>query len=171
MVLTSFDGKKKGPLMLTRCVEIPPLFGIHLLKINLIIVKIVPILLFHNTQMKSRYLSFFLHGQHFWLSCSPQNVQRILHCIQCFCQKVLFPTKIDGFPLKLTISAFNLKFSEDKGIAHSISWMGSVFNITSAVVLAAGRVERSPHFCLSSDSSLAMEPDLSLLSLLSALLS
>ena len=54
MVLTSFDGKKEEPLMLTRCVEIPPLFGICL-EINPII-KIVPICFFHNIQTES--LSF-----------------------------------------------------------------------------------------------------------------
>ena len=38
--------------MLTRCVEIPPLFAIRL-EINLIIIKIVPLSLFHNTQTNS----------------------------------------------------------------------------------------------------------------------
>ena len=58
--------------MLTRCVEIPPLFAIRL-EINLIIIKIVPLSLFHNTQTNSsvwqsqlstsEYLLFVQHCQ------------------------------------------------------------------------------------------------------------
>ena len=65
MVLTSFDGKKEAvPLMLTRCVEIPPLFGIRL-EIKLII-KIVPLLPFRNQHSDQLYaISFFVSDSSF----------------------------------------------------------------------------------------------------------